>query len=133
MQFVNGVVAVGKRILIGVLLLLVASAATATAEEPQISADAGPCWVSFTVTDAARKPVYLAKIHTIVRYGFLNKRKTELELQTDTNGKGKFTGLPHEVKKPIEFDITYKDLTKTVAHDPATNCHASVEVELGGK
>jgi hypothetical protein len=103
------------------------------AQEPQISADVGPCWVDFTVTDAAHKPVYLAKIHTTIRYGFLNKRKTELELQTDTNGKGKFTGLPHEVKKPIEFDVTYKDQSKTVTHDPATNCHASMEVELGSR
>ena len=103
------------------------------AEEPQISADIGPCWVSFTVTDAAKKPVYLAKIHTLIRYGFLSTRKTELELQTDVNGKGRFTGLPHQVKKPIVFDVQFKDQTKTVTHDPATNCHAPIEVVLGSK
>jgi hypothetical protein len=103
------------------------------AEEPQISADIGPCWVDFTVKDAAKKPVYLAKIHTLIRYGFLSTRKTELELQTDVNGKGKFTGLPHQVKKPIVFDVQYKEQTKTVTHDPATNCHAPIEVVLGSK
>ena len=112
-----------------VLLSLIAICASA-ADMPQLSADAGPCWAEFTVTDAAGRPAYLAKIHTVVRYGFMNKRKTELDLSTDTNGKGKFTGLPHEVKKPIEFNITYKDTSKTVTHDPATDCHALLEVKL---
>ena len=113
-------------------MLLIATVATA-ADVPQVSADAGPCWVEFAVTDAARKPVYLAKINTIVRYGFMSKRKSELELSTDSNGKGKFTGLPHDVKKLLEFTITYREQTKTVTHDPATNCHASFDVALGGK
>jgi hypothetical protein len=114
------------------LALLIAAPATA-ADVPQLSADAGPCWVEFTVTDAAKKPVYLAKITTVVRFGFMSKRKTELELSTDANGKGKFTGLPHEVKKPIEFTISYQGQSKTVTHDPAANCHAPVDVELGSK
>ncbi len=113
-----------------VLILLVAATA-AVAEEPEISADIGACWIDFTVTDAAAKPVYLAKIHTIIRYGFMSKRKMDLELSTDANGKGKFTGLPHDVKKPIEFTVTYKDQHKTVTHDPATNCHAAMDVQLG--
>ncbi len=119
--------------MVATLLLLVSAIAAGAAEEPQLSADAGPCWVDFTVTDAAQKPVYLAKIHTVVRYGFMSKRKTELDLSTDTAGKGKFTGLPHQVKKPIEFTITYKDQSKTVTHDPATNCHADLAVTLGEK
>jgi hypothetical protein len=109
------------------------AAVAGAADVPQVSADAGPCWVEFTVTDAARKPVYLAKIQTVVRYGFMSKRKTELELSTDFNGQGKFTGLPHDVKRPLAFTITYKDRTKTVTHDPATNCHASLDVALDGK
>jgi hypothetical protein len=63
----------------------------------------------------------------------MSKRKTELELSTDSNGKGKFTGLPHDVKKPLAFTITYKDQSRTVTHDPAANCHAAVEVELGSR
>ncbi|MFI5087160.1 MAG: hypothetical protein ACHP7I_02100 [Terriglobales bacterium] len=121
-----------KWILCGATLLLIAITATA-ADMPQLSADAGPCWVEFTVTDAANKPAYLAKINTVVRYGFMSKRKTELELSTDSNGKGKFTGLPHDVKKPLAFTITYQDQTKTVTHDPATNCHATFDVSLAGK
>ena len=102
-------------------------------EQPQLSADIGPCWVEFTVTGAAKKPVYLAKIHTIIRYGFMSKRKTELELSTDADGKGKFAGLPHEVKKPIKFTVTYQGQSKTVTHDPGTNCHAAIDVDLGAK
>lgn len=103
------------------------------ADAPLISADIGPCWVDFTVTDAAKKPVYLAKIHTMIRYGFMSKRKIDLELSTDLNGKGRFTGLPQTVKKPIEFTVSYKEQSKTVTHDPASNCHAAVEVELGSR
>jgi hypothetical protein len=119
-------------ILCAAILPLIDITATA-ADMPQLSADAGPCWVEFTVTDAARKPVYLAKINTVVRYGFLSKRKTELELSTDSHGKGRFTGLPHDVKKPLAFTITYRGQAKTVTHDPATNCHASLDVALGSK
>lgn len=114
-------------------MLLVIAITAAAADVPQLSADAGPCWVDFTVTDAAKRPVYLAKINTVVRYGFMSKRKTELELSTDANGKGKFTGLPHDVKKPLAFTITYQDQSKTVTHDPATSCHATLEVALDGK
>ena len=121
-----------KLIFCAAILLLIASTATA-ADIPQLSADAGPCWAEFTVTDAAHKPVYLAKINTIVRYGFMSKRKTELELSTDSNGKGKFTGLPHDPKKPLAFTITYQDQSKTVRHDPATNCHATFDVSLASK
>ena len=120
-----------KSVSLSLILGLVAVAISVRAADmPQLSADAGPCWVEFTATDAAGKPAYLAKIHTVVRYGFMNKRKTELDLSTDTNGKGKFTGLPHDVKKPLQFDITYKDTSKTETHDPATNCHALLEVKL---
>ncbi len=111
--------------------VLIVLAVSGWAQEPQLSADAGPCWVEFTVTDAAKKPAYAAKIHTIVRYGFMSKRKTELDLSTDSNGKGKFTGLPEQVKKPVEFTITYEGKIKTVKHDPGTNCHQSMEVQIG--
>jgi hypothetical protein len=104
-----------------------------SADMPQISADIGPCTAEFTVTDAGKKPLYNAKIHTIIRYGFMSKRKTELEIGTDVNGQARFTGLPHEVKKPIQFTVRAQGLSKTVTHDPASNCHANFEVALGGK
>lgn len=93
----------------------------------------GPCTADFTVTDAAQKPLYDAKIKTIVRHGFLSKRKVELEVGTDAAGRARFTGLPHEVKKPIEFTVRYKELAKSITHDPASNCHVQLEVSLGSK
>lgn len=113
--------------------LVLGGGTSRAADVPQLSADAGPCWVEFTVADAAKKPVYLAKITTVVRFGFMSKRKTELQLSTDSNGKGRFTGLPHDPKKPLAFTINYQDQSKTVTHDPATNCHASLDVALGSK
>jgi hypothetical protein len=117
----------------GAAMLLLITITAAASDVPQLSADAGPCWAEFTVTDAANKPVYLAKINTVVRYGFMSKRKTELQLSTDSNGKGRFTGLPHDIKKPLAFAITYQAQSKTVTHDPATNCHATFDVALDEK
>jgi hypothetical protein len=122
-----------RNAILSVTLSLMAATAIRAADVPQVSADAGPCWAEFNVFDTAKKPLYLAKITTVVRYGFMSKRKTELELSTDVSGKGKFTGLPHEVKKPLQFVFIYKDQTKTLAHDPATNCHAVMDVYLGDK
>ncbi len=113
--------------------LFLACVLARAADIPQVSADVGPCTAEFTVTDAAQKPLYDAKIKTIVRHGFMSKRKVELEIGTDADGKARFTGLPHEVKKPIEFAVRYKDITKTVKHDPATDCHAHFNVSLGTK
>jgi hypothetical protein len=118
---------------IALFFCLVLCGTSRAADVPQVSAEAGPCWVEFTVTDATNKPVYLAKINTVVRYGFMSKRKTELELSTDSNGKGRFAGLPHDVKKPLAFTITYQGKSKTVTHDPATNCHASLDVSLASE
>ncbi len=113
--------------------LLFACALTRAADIPHVSADVGPCTANFTVSDSAQKPLYDAKIKTIVRNGFMSKRKVELEIGTDAAGKARFTGLPHEVKKPIEFAIRYKGMTKTITHDPAANCHANFDVALGAK
>ena len=118
---------------VSVLVVIVVGASFACAADmPQISGDIGPCTAQFKVTNGD-KPVYDAKIHTIIRYGFLNKRKTELEIGTDAKGQAKFTGLPQEVKKPIEFMVRSQGMTKKVTHDPATNCRANFEVSLGAK
>jgi hypothetical protein len=101
------------------------------AEPPSISADLGACTADFKVTDAQDKPVYDAKVHVLIRYGFMPKRKTELEAATDANGQVKFTGMPSEAKRDIVFDVRKDSLTKNVPYDPAANCHAYFEVKLG--
>ena len=103
----------------------------AAADVPVIKGEAGPCSADFTVTDSASKPVYNAKIHVTVRYGFMSKRKTDLEIGTNSDGKARIEGLPDKVKKPMEFQIRHGQDSRSVVHDPATDCHANFTVMLG--
>ncbi len=100
---------------------------------PNISADAGPCTVDFTVEDAAHKPIYDAKINVIVRYGFMSLRKVELEIGTNNDGKASLQGLPSRSKKPMEFRVTHGQLSKTVEFDPLVRCNANYTVTLDSK
>lgn len=104
---------------------------TPAAEVPVVRADVGPCTADFAVTDNSNKPVYDAKIHVIVRYGFMGKRKQDLEIGTNSDGKARFEGLPQQVKKPMEFHVRSGQQIKTVTQDPAAECHASFTVVLG--
>jgi hypothetical protein len=97
---------------------------------PVIKAELGPCSADFTVTDAQNKPLYDAKIHVIVRYGFMSKRKSELEIGTNGDGKARIEGLPSKVKKPLEIKISHGEMSKIVAHDPGLECQASFDVAL---
>jgi hypothetical protein len=99
-------------------------------EVPSVNAELGPCWADFHVTDAAGKPVYNAKVHVLVRYGFMSKRKTELEVGTNSDGNARIAGLPQQVKKPLTFDVRFGDKRQTRTGDPAANCHANFPVEL---
>lgn len=111
-------------VLWGVLL----SAQTAPPEVPNIDAGAGACWVDFAVTQD-QKPVYNAKIHGEVRWGWVHK--TDVEIGTNYEGKARIGGLPQKVRKPpISFDIRKDSAVAGVTHDPATNCHASYDVKL---
>jgi hypothetical protein len=116
------------------LLLLIAGLGLPTAkaaEVPVIKGELGPCSADFTVTDSANKPLYDAKIHVTVRYGFMSKRKTDLEVGTNSDGKARIEGLPDKVKKPLEFQIRHAQLLKSLLHDPANECHANFTVALG--
>lgn len=102
-----------------------------TPNVPVVKADAGPCSADFTVTDAENKSVYDAKIQVRVRSGFMSKRKTDLEIGTNSDGKARVEGLPARVKKPLEFRVLRGDLQKSVSQDPAAECHANFTVALG--
>jgi len=45
---------------------------------PVVDGGLGSCRADFTVKDGSDKPIYNAKIHVLIKYGFLSKRKTEL-------------------------------------------------------
>jgi hypothetical protein len=115
-----------------VLLLLLSGifVAADTQEIPVVNAGLGPCSVDFTVEDGSHKPLYDAKINVTIRYGFLSKRRTDLEVGTNGDGKARFEGLPSKVKKALEFRVHHGQLTKTISHDPADRCQASYTVVL---
>lgn len=120
---------------IAILLLAVSSVAfTQNAPPPQrpteISADLGPCTVDFHVTDLDGKGVYNANVHVLIRYGFLSKRKLELDAGTNADGRVRFTHLPVTSKKPLIFTIKYQSEAAVQTYDPDTNCHASYDIPL---
>lgn len=118
--------------ILGAVLFMVAYGLIpcAAADAPVVKGDLGPCSADFTVTDSASKPLYDAKIRVTIVYGFMNKRKSDLEIGTDSDGKARIEGLPNKVKKILEFKILHGERTKSVMHDPANECHASLAVVL---
>ena len=99
-------------------------------EVPVVDGGIGPCRADFTVKDEAGKPIYDAKIKVTLRYGIFNKRKMDLEIGTNSDGKARIIGLPDSPKKPLEFQIKSGTITKSVEDDPSTNCTAAYEVTL---
>lgn len=102
--------------------------AQTTPAVPKIDGGIGACTADFTVRDGENKPIYDAQISVELRYGFLNKRKTDLQIGTDSNGKAKFTGLPNFPKKPLEFTIKTGTVSKIVTDDPNQKCNAGFDV-----
>jgi hypothetical protein len=103
----------------------------------------GPCFAEFHVTDTAGKPQYNVPVRVLIRYGFLGKRKMDLEVGTNSNGKARVAGLPEQVRSPLHFEIGRPDAVQgtssengtpaavqVVEHDPATNCHAYFDVTV---
>lgn len=102
-------------------------------DNPQIAtvdAGLGPCSADFIVKDTAAKPLYGAKISVAIKYGFLNKRETDLEAATNSNGEALFTGLPKFPKNPLEFTAASGTASKTVTDDPQDLCRAILNVTL---
>jgi hypothetical protein len=115
--------------------LLVAGSVTAIAQQPalpvpEISADLGTCTANFHVTDMGGNPLYNAQIHTVIRYGFMSKRKLELDAGTNSDGRVRFVKLPEQTKKPVEFTISNGSDTAKRSFSPDADCHATFEVPL---
>jgi hypothetical protein len=99
-------------------------------EVPVVDAGIGACRADFTVKDEAGKPLYNAKISVSIKSGFLNRKKTELEVGTNSDGKARVTGLPAMPKKPLEFEIKSGTVSKSVTDDPSATCNAVYDVTL---
>jgi len=97
---------------------------------PVVDGGIGTCRADFTVKDEAGKPIYDAKIKVTLRWGFFNKRKLDLEIGTNGDGKARVIGLPDSPKKPLEFQIKSGTITKSIEDDPSANCTAIYEVTL---
>src|ERR1700752_2078590 len=104
--------------------------AAQSSQMPVVDGALGSCRADFTVKDGSDKPICNAKIHVLIKYGFLSKRKTELEVGTNSDGKASVTGLPTMPKKPLEFSIKSGTVEKTVTDDPSENCNAKFDVTL---
>ena len=115
-------------------IILFASCASVAAnnstEVPVVDGGIGPCRADFTVKDEAGKPIYNATIKVTLRYGIFNKRKMDLEIGTNSDGKARIIGLPDSPKKPLEFQIKSGTVSKSIGDDPSTNCTAVYEVTL---
>jgi hypothetical protein len=107
-----------------------AGTAQSAAPQAEISADLGTCSALITVTEAAAKPVYGAKITTRVKYGLFAVKKLDLEAFTGADGQVKITHLPETLKKPMTIHIVKDDKEESVDFDPATRCHATFTVQL---
>jgi len=102
------------------------------ADVPTANGGMGSCTADFTVSDTASKPIYDAKVHLKIKFGFMSKKDTDLEVGTNSDGKARIEGLPEKLKKPpMEFTISSGSMIKSVTNDPATNCHPAFNVTLG--
>ena len=85
-----------------------------SAEVPVVDGKVGSCRADFTVKDEAGKPIYNATIKVTLRYGIFNKRRMDLEIGTNSDGKALIIGLPDSPRKPLEFQITSGTVSKSV-------------------
>ena len=99
-------------------------------QAPVVDGGLGSCRAEFTVKDGSGKPIYNAKIHVLIKYGFFSKRKTELEVGTNSDGRASVTGLPNMPKKPLEFTIKSGTVSKNITDEPSDNCNATFDVTL---
>jgi hypothetical protein len=111
-------------------LLLVLSLSAMAADAPKISADLGSCAADFHVMDSSGKPIYNARIHTLIRYGAFGWHKLDLEIRTDSDGRASIINLPEVPKRPITFDVSNGTAATTLPYDPTQQCKAKFDVTL---
>lgn len=98
-------------------------------EVPVLKANLGDCAADFVVRGADGRPVYNATIHVRVRYGFMNVKRSDLEIGTNAEGKARIEGLPSKAK-PLAYDIRKDTATAAVMQDVETMCKASFDIAL---
>jgi hypothetical protein len=110
--------------------VLAAALQSAGAQEvPVLKANLGDCSADFVVRGADGRPVYNATIHVRVRYGFMNVKRSDLEIGTNAEGKARIEGLPSKAK-PLAYDIRKDTAAAAVMQDVEAMCHASFDIAL---
>src|SRR6266496_134215 len=89
---------------------------------PVIDGGIGRCSADFTVNDAAGVPVYAAKIKVHIAYGFMNARKLDLEVGTNSEGKSRYVGRPDRLKRGLYSEASESDRTAEAFDNPANTC-----------
>ena len=115
--------------LAGFFALFAPGASAADAHSvPTVDGGIGTCSVEFTVKEEAGSPVYDSKIRVHIAYGIFHK--LDLEVGTNIDGKGRFTGLPNRVKQPLQFRASQGDREGSAAFDPAEACRVERAIVL---
>jgi hypothetical protein len=116
--------------MLAVILVVAGNAGTAQGQQmpdphqvPVMDGEAGPCSISFTVTDEKGAPVYDARVRVHIAYGFGGFRRLDLEAATNVDGKTLIKGLPKKVKGDIlYFHGTQGSREGDATYDPGKNC-----------
>lgn len=104
----------------------------------EVDAGLGPCTADFIVNDDAGKPVYGAKIHVRVSYGFMSLHKLDLNVGNNADGKARFIGLPESSKQGGLFFRAYDGDGPTYREgsafdNPEKTCKAQFTLVLRNK
>ena len=104
-------------------ILICAQSPPGAHDVPVMDGQAGPCSVTYTVTDMNGAPVYAAKIRVHIEYGFAGARRLDLEAATNVDGKAQFKGLPKKVKgQVLYFHASQGQREGSATYDPYESC-----------
>jgi hypothetical protein len=97
---------------------------------PSLDGGIGPCTADFVIVDTAGAPIYNAAIKVHIAYGTWSVRKLDLQVNTNIDGKARFTGLPDHLKHGLLFQASEGDRTGEAFDDPSNTCKAQFTITI---
>jgi hypothetical protein len=125
-----------KRYILTAILALATTAAFAQTPAPDphavpsLDGGIGSCTADFLITDSAAAPIYNAAIKVHIAYGTWSIRKLDLQVNTNVDGKARFTGLPNRLKHGLLFHASEGDRTGEAFDDPANTCKTQFTITI---